>query len=185
MPNYEQSYAIANKIVDEFFANGGDKKVNERFQKLVRNANKVMSQIPKKCFTFCQKNVTRLKENKENFCQKVREAFIQEVRAICMDTAFDCTVSAWEDIIEVKGGVKRIFNRACREVQEEYDVTCQIYADAFIKVYPKGDEAEKAVFAILVALPKKTLERVSDILNDTWDYTIHVDNGRLVVHDHD
>ena len=185
MPNYEQSYAIANKIADEFLANGGDKKVNERFQKLVRDASKVVSQLPKKCFTCCQKNVTRLKENKEYFCQKVREAFIQEIRITCMDAAFDCTVSAWEDIIEVKGGVRKIFNRACREVQKDYDITCQIYADAFIKVYPKRDDAEKAMFAILAELPKETLEYVNDILIDRCDYTIHVDNGRLVVHVHD
>lgn len=179
----EKTWEIAYELAEEYMFNGGNDKAKQRFRKLKNNAEKVLNALPKRIREEAEYNLETLKFDEKYFYQSIQKGFAAKIREACMDKVAIRSKETWSEYIASHGGLRNIFNRTCREIMAEYDIVPRIYMDAFINAYLHNEQKE--VFEILVALPEEMLKKVNVYLNDTWDYTIHVQNGRLVVHDHD
>lgn len=179
----EKTWGIAYELAEEYMFKEGNDKAKQRFRKLKREAVKVLNALPKRIREETEYNLETLKFDEKYFYQGIQKGFAAKIRKACMGKVAVRSKETWNEYIVGHGGFRNIFNHTCREIMAEYDIVPRIYMDAFINAYLHKEQKE--VFEILVALPEKMLEKVNVYLNDTWDYTIHVRNGRLVVHDHD
>lgn len=179
----ERTWDIAYELAEEYMFKEGNDKAKQRFRKLRREALKVLNSLPKRIREEAEYNLETLKLDEKYFYQGIQKGFTTKIREACMDTVAIRSKETWNEYIVGHGGFRNIFNRTCREIMAEYDIVPRIYMNAFINAYLHKEQKE--VFEILVALPEEMLKKVNVYLNDTWDITIYVQNGRLVVHDHD
>ena len=179
----EKTWEIANELANEYMGRSGHEKVKVRFRNLKRCANEALSSLPTSIREKAEHNLEAMKMAEKNFFVDIQNTFAQKIRELCMDKVGVHCKENWNNHITLKGGINKIFNTACREVQTEYDAVPGIYMDAFISAYHHKEQEE--VFEILVKLPESMLKRINAKLIDAWDYSICVEKGRLVVHDFD
>ena len=177
----EETWMLAGAIANEYMKNGGEKKAKTRFTKMVRSGKNLLELIPESIRGYVEYNIAGMKERESEYLRNVRTELSTEIRELCMDRTIVYTKKSWNKLIEDRGGMKNVFNKACRNAEKSFNPIPNIYADAIILAY--RHDAEKEVFALLVKLPKKLIAQINDILSDTQEYMICVDDGNLVVHD--
>lgn len=164
----------------EYMVAEGNKQAEDLYAQLVEAAlNKNMRWNTK--LTAEDKN--RLNNCAKFFVIEVQKALGLKIFDVCAKKVSRMNEDEVAEVIDKIGDVKALYEQTVTSFKRRFGSIVRIYANLFMFTYLERGQNE--VFEMLAQLPKELLKAVSNELLDTWDYSLSVRDGKLVVYDHD
>lgn len=164
----------------EYMVAKGNEQAKELFAQIVEDAlrnNNRWNQL------LSAENKRRLNNCAKFFVVEVQKSLGKKIFEACAKKVSRMNEDEVAKVIDKIGDVEELYEQTAAGFKRNFSSIVRIYSNLFIYTYL--DDGQDEVFEMLVLLPAKLLKAVSDELLDTWDYSLSVRNGKLVVYDHD